>query len=74
VKLDSSIKILLQSVNLLRNTGFFRGFTNSCVWLSKAMYKKWEQTKNIVYLADAYNNMTLGFVSTSQSLGLTSKL
>ena len=74
IKLDSSINILKKSVSILKNTGFFRGLTDSCIWLSEVLYKKWKKTGDIVYFVDAYNNLNLGLTSASENLNMFSKM
>lgn len=74
VKLESAKIILQKSVDLLKNTGFFRGLTDSCIELSSTLYKKWKKTGELSYLIDAYNNLNIGLTSACKNLNLTAKM
>lgn len=74
IKLESAISILQKSVNILKNTGFYRGLTDSCIGLSEALYKEWKKTDDMKYFVDAYNNLNLGLTSACLNLQMSSKL
>ena len=74
IKLESSINILQKSVNMLENTGFFRGLTDSCIGLSEVLYKQWKKTGKMEYFVEAFNNLNIGFTSVCLNLHMSSKL
>lgn len=74
IKLESAIFILQKSVDILKNTGFFRGLTDSCIWVSKILYKKWKKTGDMMFFIKAYKNLNIGFISACENLSLESRI